>query len=97
MVNSQKLKIGKNNENIQIVHTDMAEDLVEYTIACLMKASKRHAKGDLLNFTDVAKVVKTEFDTKFPHTCWHCIVGKNFGSFVTNERGKYVLLKICVK
>ena len=39
---------------------------------------------------DVAKQVKQELDKHMPGTCWHVIVGKQFGSFVTNERKKWV-------
>ena len=32
---------------------------------------------------DVAQYIKKEFDSRFGAT-WHCIVGRNFGSFVTH-------------
>lgn len=38
---------------------------------------------------DCAEKIKTEFDTRWsPH--WHCIIGRNFGSFVTHETKKFV-------
>lgn len=31
-----------------------------------------------------AEKIKAEFDTRWsPH--WHCVIGRNFGSFVTHE------------
>jgi hypothetical protein len=41
-------------------------------------------------FMDVAKQLKEALDKHTPGTCWHVVVGKQFGSFVTNERKKYV-------
>lgn len=38
---------------------------------------------------DCAEKIKTEFDARWtPH--WHCIIGRNFGSFVTHETKKFV-------
>ena len=34
---------------------------------------------------DIAQYIKKEFDSKYGAT-WHCIVGRNFGSFVTHGR-----------
>ena len=47
---------------------------------------------------DVAKVLKEQLDAHTPGTCWHVIVGKQFGSYVTNERKKYVCCSfgVCV-
>merc|ERR1711892_382488 len=33
---------------------------------------------------DIAAYIKKEFDKKYSPT-WHCIVGRNFGSYVTHE------------
>ncbi|KAL9103196.1 MAG: hypothetical protein Q9163_001723, partial [Psora crenata] len=32
---------------------------------------------------DIAQYIKKEFDSKYGAT-WHCVVGRNFGSFVTH-------------
>ena len=32
---------------------------------------------------DIAQQIKKDFDTRYGAT-WHCIVGRNFGSFVTH-------------
>jgi len=40
-----------------------------------------------------AETIKNEFDKRWsPH--WHCIVGRNFGSFVTHETKKFVFFYI---
>lgn len=38
---------------------------------------------------DIAAYIKKEFDTKFNPT-WHCIVGRNFGSYVTHETKHFI-------
>ncbi|KER32423.1 dynein light chain type 1 [Opisthorchis viverrini] len=38
---------------------------------------------------DVAAHLKKEFDRRFGPT-WHCIVGKNFGSYVTHEAQNFI-------
>ncbi|XP_010524543.1 PREDICTED: dynein light chain LC6, flagellar outer arm [Tarenaya hassleriana] len=38
---------------------------------------------------DIAEHIKKEFDKKHGVT-WHCIVGRNFGSYVTHETNHFV-------
>ncbi|KAJ7955129.1 Dynein light chain [Quillaja saponaria] len=38
---------------------------------------------------DVAEYIKKEFDKRHGPT-WHCIVGRNFGSYVTHETNHFV-------
>lgn len=38
---------------------------------------------------DIAAFIKKEFDKKYGPT-WHCIVGRNFGSYVTHETKHFI-------
>ena len=38
---------------------------------------------------DIAGYIKKEFDAKHSPT-WHCIVGRNFGSYVTHESKHFI-------
>lgn len=38
---------------------------------------------------DVAAHIKKDFDKKY-HPTWHCIVGRNFGSYVTHETKNFI-------
>lgn len=38
---------------------------------------------------DIAAFIKKEFDKKYNPT-WHCIVGRNFGSYVTHETRHFI-------
>ena len=40
-------------------------------------------------FRDIAAYIKKEFDKKYGPT-WHCVVGRNFGSYVTHETKNFV-------
>lgn len=42
---------------------------------------------------DIAQAVKTQLDTEYG-VHWHVVVGKNFGSFVTHEKGHFAYFYI---
>ena len=42
-----------------------------------------------LIYQDIAAYIKKEFDKKYNPT-WHCIVGRNFGSYVTHETKHFI-------
>ena len=45
------------------------------------------------SYMKIAEEIKREFDHKYKKT-WHCIVGKNFGSFVTHESKTFIFFEI---
>jgi len=42
---------------------------------------------------DIAAFIKKEFDKKYNPT-WHCICGRNFGSYVTHETKHFIYFYI---
>ena len=38
---------------------------------------------------DIAELIKKEFDQTFAKN-WHCIVGRNFGSYVTHQERHFI-------
>jgi dynein light chain LC8-type len=38
---------------------------------------------------DIASFIRREFEAKYNPT-WHCIVGRNFGSFITHETKHFI-------
>lgn len=42
---------------------------------------------------DIAAYIKKEFDKKYNPT-WHCVVGRNFGSYVTHETKHFIYFYI---
>ncbi|PRW45002.1 Dynein light chain cytoplasmic [Chlorella sorokiniana] len=64
--------------------SDMTEDMQQDATGTAIQA--------LDKFTiekDVAAYIKKEFDSKHGPT-WHCIVGRNFGSYVTHETKHFI-------
>ncbi|XP_015899880.1 uncharacterized protein LOC107433141 [Ziziphus jujuba] len=59
---------------------DMQKEAVDIAIAAFEKNSVEK---------DVAESIKKEFDKRHGPT-WHCIVGRNFGSYVTHETNHFV-------
>ena len=41
----------------------------------------------------IAEEIKKEFDHKYKKS-WHCIVGENFGTFVTHESKTFIFFQI---
>lgn len=62
-----------------IKNSDMPEDMQADAIEVALQAMEKFNVEK-----DIAAFVKKEFDKKYLPT-WHCIVGRNFGSYVTHE------------
>ncbi|KAF5903564.1 Dynein light chain 1, cytoplasmic, partial [Clarias magur] len=59
----------------RIKNADMSEKMQQDAIECATLALEMY-KIEM----DVATYIKKEFDKKYSPT-WHCIVGRNFGSY----------------
>ena len=62
-----------------IKHADMNEEMQQDAIDCANVALEKFNIEK-----DIAAYIKKEFDKKYNPT-WHCVVGRNFGSYVTHE------------
>jgi dynein light chain LC8-type len=56
-----------------------------------LKAETKHAVEQIKIEYKIAKFLKEKFDDKYGPN-WHCVVGKNFNSFVSYEAKHYVFL-----
>ncbi|KAG6532900.1 dynein light chain 1, cytoplasmic-like [Zingiber officinale] len=63
---------------------DMSEKMRNDAIDCARAAFEKHRLEK-----DIAEYIKKEFDSKYGQT-WHCIVGRNFGSYVTHETNHFL-------
>nr|AAX30395.1 SJCHGC03263 protein [Schistosoma japonicum] len=61
-----------------IKSADMSEEIQVYAVDTAAEALETHTIEK-----DVASFIKKAFDKQYGPT-WHCIVGKNFGSYVNN-------------
>jgi dynein light chain LC8-type len=67
-----------------IKNADMSEDMQQDAVECATQAIEKHNIEK-----DIAAAIKKEFDKKYNPT-WHCVVGRNFGSYVTHETKHFI-------
>lgn len=67
-----------------IKNADMSDEMQQDAVDCAMQALEKYNIEK-----DIAAYVKKEFDKKYNPT-WHCIVGRNFGSYVTHETKHFI-------
>ncbi|KAF8820593.1 dynein light chain 8 family E protein [Cardiosporidium cionae] len=73
-----------NERKVAIKNSDMSEEMQQEAIDC---ASKALEKFNIEK--DIASFIKKQFDLKHSPT-WHCVVGRNFGSYVTHESKHFI-------
>ncbi|GLV38464.1 cut up [Carabus blaptoides fortunei] len=67
-----------------IKNADMSEEMQQDAVDCATAALEKYNIEK-----DIAAYIKKEFDKKYNPT-WHCIVGRNFGSYVTHETRHFI-------
>jgi len=67
-----------------IKNADMTEDMQQDSIDVAAQAFEKYAVE-----REIAAFIKKEFDRKYGPT-WHCVVGRNFGSYVTHETKNFI-------
>ncbi|KAK1280571.1 hypothetical protein QJS04_geneDACA019755 [Acorus gramineus] len=71
-------------KKVVVKSADMKEEMQKEAIDCALSAFEKHGVEK-----DIAEHIKKEFDKNHGPT-WHCIVGRNFGSYVTHETNHFV-------
>ena len=74
-------------KKIDIKNTDMDQDMQDLAIELAEQMLDDKSKKPVEK--DVAAYIKKEFDKTFDPT-WHCIVGRNYGSYVTHETKNFI-------
>lgn len=72
------------DRKLTVHFSDMPQD---YVIVAVEKAASMIESKTPIN--EIAMSIKKMFDKDFYPT-WHCIVGNNFGAYVSNEDGKAI-------
>ncbi|XP_063397446.1 dynein light chain 2, cytoplasmic-like [Mytilus trossulus] len=67
-----------------VKNADMSEDMQQDAVDCSTQALEKFNIEK-----DIAAYIKKEFDKKYNPT-WHCIVGRNYGSYVTHETKHFI-------
>ncbi|KAK6254482.1 hypothetical protein QUC31_016207 [Theobroma cacao] len=71
-------------KKVIIKSADMKDDMQKEAVDIAISAFEKNNVEK-----DVAEHIKKEFDKRHGPT-WHCIVGRNFGSYVTHETNHFV-------
>ncbi|CAH8454223.1 unnamed protein product [Dicrocoelium dendriticum] len=66
-----------------VENSSMKEEMLEDAVMISSDAMQRFQ-----DHKDIATYVKREFDRKYGKT-WHCVVGRDYGSFITHEEGHF--------
>ncbi|KAL3314541.1 Dynein light chain 1, cytoplasmic [Cichlidogyrus casuarinus] len=67
-----------------IKNADMSEEMQKAAVESCCDALEKYNIEK-----DIAAFIKKEFDHKYGPT-WHCIVGRNYGSYVTHETKHFI-------
>ncbi|THD21474.1 Dynein light chain type [Fasciola hepatica] len=62
----------------------MSDEMLEDAVFTAVEAMEKFEQN-----RDVATYIKREFDRKHSET-WHCIVGRDYGSFISHEAEHFV-------
>ncbi len=71
---------------MMIKAVEMPDELKDSAVAVCKKALESGG-GE----SEIAKRIKTEFD-ELHGPIWHCFVGRNYGSFVTHEKQRFIYI-----
>jgi dynein light chain LC8-type len=81
----KQIDIRKRSDlNAVIKNADMSEDMQQDAVECATQSLEKYSIE-----RDIAAYIKKEFDKKYNPT-WHCIVGRNFGSYVTHDTKHFI-------
>ncbi|KAF5197282.1 Dynein light chain 1, cytoplasmic [Thalictrum thalictroides] len=83
-ISSSDDKKSPSAKKVTIKSADMNEVMQKEAIDCALSAFEKHNVEK-----EIAEQIKKDFDKKHGPT-WHCIVGRNFGSYVTHETHHFV-------
>ena len=70
----------------QVRTSDMPEEMEKSAVAVAEEAVRKESKEK-----DLAAFIKKRFDKEHGPS-WHCIVGRNFGSWVSHQPNRFVYL-----
>jgi len=72
----------------EIKSADMPEDMQQEAISSATRALSKFSVEK-----DIAGAIKRDFDKKYGGA-WHCIAGRNFGSYVSYEEKHFIYFYI---
>lgn len=79
---------NSSKDKVVVKNSDMEDDMKEEATKITQEAFDQFKVEK-----DIAAYIKKEFDSKFG-AAWHCIVGRNFGSYVTHETRNFIYMYV---
>ena len=76
-----------------ILHIEIQLEAISQGIQAYFRNPSADPENPSESYMKIAEEIKKEFDYKYKKT-WHCIVGENFGSFVTHESKTFIFFQI---
>ena len=84
-----KLKKPLSSEDsyqISILRSDMTEEMQKESLTLAKEIfQEAQASGAQLVQKDLAAKLKKKFDSTYPNSTWHCIIGSDFASSITHQ------------
>ena len=78
--------------NIKL-HIEIQLEAISQGIQAYFRYQPNDPENSSEAYMKIAEEIKKEFDYKYKKT-WHCIVGENFGSFITHESKTFIFFQI---
>jgi len=96
---SQEQKRSKKQKELDSIpdpvvdFANVREAMLDFFLQAGKIAFNARDKGEVLHWKDCAQLIKDEADREFGPT-WHCVVGTEFGSFVTFEKNSVLFFHV---
>ncbi|XGW32399.1 hypothetical protein V3C99_017166 [Haemonchus contortus] len=74
--------------DVVIKSTDMCTEMQQKVVSIVCTACEKYRVEK-----EIAAYIKQEMDRRFSNS-WHCVVGRNFGSYVTHETNHFIYLYV---
>ncbi|GMT36196.1 hypothetical protein PFISCL1PPCAC_27493 [Pristionchus fissidentatus] len=81
-------RTGDKKAECVVKSTDMSEEMQKAAMQVAVEAMNKFRVEK-----DIATFIKEEFDKRYMPS-WHCVVGRNFGSYVTHETNHFIYFYI---
>ncbi|KAM5323358.1 dynein light chain 1, cytoplasmic-like [Glossophaga mutica] len=72
------------SRKVLIKNADMSEEMQQHSVECATQALEKYNTEK-----DIAAHIKNKFGKKYNAT-WHCIMGRNFSSYMTHETKYFI-------
>jgi hypothetical protein len=84
-VKPKKSSAKEDDYLIEIHRSDMSDDMQREAIQAAKDAYQESLQQGNGGQKDFAARIKKRFDSSYPNSTWHCVIGNHFASAVTHQ------------